>query len=118
MSKERKKIMLGDAVDAVLNFRDPRLTDAQFTKRLVDELVNDDLAIRLGSTPEYETSIRKNATMTVLEVVREHGLGDRDRVISEAYNKAANSQPRQPNFPYRNSAFLSGSTHSRKHGGT
>lgn len=113
----RKKIMLGDTLNEVLNFRDPRMTDDVFAKRLVDELVNDDLAIRLGSTPEYEASVRKNAQEKVNAAVKLHG-SNRDRVISEAYNAAANSQPRQPNFPYRDSAFLAGSTYSRKHGGS
>jgi hypothetical protein len=114
---DRKKIMLGNTLNEVLNFRDPRMTDEAFARRLVDELVKDDLAIRLGSTPEYEASVRENAQQKVNDAVRRHGR-DRDSVISEAYNAAANSQPRQPNFPFRDSAFLAGSTYSRKHGGS
>jgi hypothetical protein len=112
---EKKKIMLGDAVDDIINFRDPRMTDGDFVRRLVDEIVNDDLAVRLGSTPEWETNVRRHAEDNVRDVVKAHGLSDRNRVITEAYNNASNSQPREPMFPYRNSAFLNGSDYDRKH---
>ena len=111
----KKKIMLGDAVDDVINFRDSRLSDTDFTKKLIDEIVNDDLAVRLGSTPDYEQHVRRSAEENVAGVVKKHGLSDRNRVISEAYNNASNSQPREPVFPYRNSAFLDGSDYARKH---
>lgn len=118
MRKEpRKQIDLGKAVDAVINFSDPDMQDDMFVKKLIEEIVSDDLAIRLGSTPDYETNVRRNAEESVAGAVKERGIHDRNGVITEAYNRSSNSQPRQPNFPYRNSEFLKGSDFARKHGG-
>lgn len=118
MSKPpRKQINLGKAVDDVVNFNDPGMPDDMFVKKLIDEIVSDDLAIRLGSTPDYEVNVRRNAEENVAAAVKTRGLSDRNGIITEAYNRSSNSQPRQPNFPYRNSPFLAGSDFARKYGG-
>jgi hypothetical protein len=104
---------LGKAVPAIINFRDNRLTEAQFRQRLVDEIVSDDLAIRLGTTAAYEADVRRQADSAVADAERRFP-GDRNRIISEAYNAMTNSQPREPMFPYRDSPFLEGSDYAKK----
>lgn len=109
MPRHGKEINLSSGINDILNFKDPRLSDAEFEKRLVWEIYNDDMAVRDGtSSSDYVAGTLKNAQRNVAEAISENGLKDRNKVISSAYNKASNSRPGL-NFPKTESPFLEGS---------
>lgn len=114
MPKHGKEINLSLGIEQAMAFNDPRLSDHEFEKQLVSEIYNDDLAVKDGtSSLEYCTQTLKKAQKSVSEVISLHGLSDRNKVITEAYNRAGNSKP-TAGLPKLESTFLEGSDYLDK----
>ncbi|MFN7112871.1 MAG: hypothetical protein ACK4PK_00760 [Alphaproteobacteria bacterium] len=109
MSEDRKNIRLSDSIQKAMAFDDPRMSDAEFEERLVDEIFHDDWAIRTGTLdPNYRNGIKALIKRDVAWAIKEKGLEDRNGVITAAYNKSSSGKP-HPNFPKDDSYFLNGS---------
>lgn len=114
MPKHGREINLSLGIEQAMAFNDPRLSDREFEKQLVSEIYNDDLAVKDGtSSLQYCTRTLEKAQECVTEAIKLHGLSDRNKVITEAYNRAGNSKP-TAGLPKLESTFLDGSDYLDK----
>jgi hypothetical protein len=88
MPLPRKKIDLSDGLDDIMNFNDPRPSDAAFEKELVDAVYSRIVESWTCGTDDGKAYDRAQevAQRRVDRAIAEHGLADRDAVITDIFN--------------------------------
>ena len=108
-NNEKDTVRLAGNLDEILAYNDPRLSNEEFERRLINEIFHDDVAIRCGTVDEdYRNNRIKGVRIAVAEATRLYGPAERNRIITGAYNRCSNSKP-LPKMPYLGSGFLNGS---------
>ncbi len=116
MSKNRKyeevyltATVLGEA----LAFDAPEITDEEFKAQLIQHIYEDIPCIRSGTNSDIDLiSSERRARRSVEEAITLVPSTDRNRVITEAYNKCWDAKPTILSA-YRPSKFLEGSDYDK-----
>lgn len=101
MPRRKADIDLSSGLDKVLNFNDPRLTDAQFEKALVDAFYVSIVTSWTCGTDDPKAYDRAQAAAErrVNDAIRRNGLADRDQLISAVFESASTRSKSPPAPP-------------------